>query len=105
MATIRAIIIDPFRREVREADIENSLEEFQFIVGGGYIEHGIWFKHKDIFYVNDFAFWPERFVIGGVRAFTGSGLISGVNVHGKALDLSPLDTFYVTQMVMPHPHT
>jgi hypothetical protein len=84
MAAIRSIIIDPFRGEVREAEIANSLEELQFIVGGGYIEHGIWINHKDILYVSDFAFWPERFIIGGVRAFSGCGVIIGSSGSGKA---------------------
>jgi hypothetical protein len=83
MAAIRSIIIDPFRREVREVEIANRLAEFQFIVGGGYIEHGIWINHKDILYVADFAFWPERFIIGGVRAFSGCGVIIGSNGSGK----------------------
>jgi hypothetical protein len=77
MKTIRSIIIDPFRREVREAEIENRLEEFQYIVGGGYIEFGIWINRKDPLYVNDFAFWRAHFIIGGIRAFSGCGLITG----------------------------
>ena len=59
MKIIRSIVIDPFLREVREAQIENSLEEFQRICGGGYIEFGIWINRKDVLYVNDFAHWRE----------------------------------------------
>jgi hypothetical protein len=80
---VRAIIIDPFRREVREADIENSLEEFQRIVGGGYIEFGVWINNRDVLYVNDFAFWPERFLIGPRHAFSGTGLITGGDSYRK----------------------
>lgn len=103
MAVIRAIIVDPFRREVRKAEIENSLEELQFIVGGGYIEHGIWINHRDILYVNDFAFWPEHFIIGGVRAFSGCGVITGGNGNGKALDRSARVSLKEIQKIVQFP--
>jgi hypothetical protein len=86
--------IDPFLREVREAQIENSLEEFQRICGGGYIEFGIWINRKDVLYVNDFAHWRESFVIGEQRVFSGCGLITGGNGSGNDMDRSarvPLD--------------
>jgi hypothetical protein len=74
---MRAIVIDPFLHEVREADIENTLEEFQRIVGGGYVEFGVWVNRRDVLYVNDFAFWEERFMIGPRHVFSGCGLIIG----------------------------
>jgi hypothetical protein len=43
---MRAIMIDPSLREVREADIENTLEEFQRIVGGGFVEFGLWINNR-----------------------------------------------------------
>ena len=85
---IRSIVIDPFLREVREAQIENSLEEFQRICGGGFIEFGIWINRKDVLYVNDFAHWRESFVIGEQRVFSGCGLITGGNGSGNDMDRS-----------------
>lgn len=85
---MRAVIIDPFLREVREADIENTLEEFQRIVGGGYIEFGVWINRRDVLYVNDFAFWEERFTIGPRHAFSGCGLIIGDDTDSKSKDLA-----------------
>lgn len=76
---IRAIIIDPFRREVREAWIANDLHEMQFICGGGYLEFGIWINRREPLYVNEWAHWPERFIIGGIRSFSGCGLITGAD--------------------------
>lgn len=81
--SIRGIVIDPFLREVREAEIENSLEEFQRICGGGYIEFGIWINRRDVLYVNDCAHWRESFVIGEQRVFSGCGLITGGNGSGN----------------------
>jgi hypothetical protein len=86
--TIRAIIICPFSREVRETQIENALDEFQRICGVGYIEHGIWINRRDVLYANDFAHWPECFEIGGQRVFSGCGLITGGNGTGKSMDRS-----------------
>ena len=79
---IRAIIIDPFRREVREAWIANDLYEMQFICGGGYLEFGIWINRREPLYVNEWASWPERFIIGGIRSFSGCGLITGADADG-----------------------
>jgi hypothetical protein len=45
---IRAMVICPFTREMREAQIENSRREFQRICGGGYIKFGIWINRKDV---------------------------------------------------------
>jgi hypothetical protein len=87
-SAVRAVIIDPFRREVREADIENSLEEFQRIVGGGYIEFGVLINNRDVLYVNDFAFWEERFQIGQRHVFSGCGLITGGDSNGKGEGLT-----------------
>jgi hypothetical protein len=94
MSIIRAVIIDPFRREVREAEIENALSEFQHICGGGYIEHGIFINRRDVLYVNDFAYWPDSFEIGGQRIFSGCGLITGGNGSDGDMDRSarvPMD--------------
>ncbi|HEY3745528.1 MAG TPA: hypothetical protein VGL17_04760 [Gemmatimonadaceae bacterium] len=88
--SIRAIIIDPFLREVREAEIQNQLEEYQRICGGGYIEFGIWINRKDVLYVNDFAHWRESFVIGEQRVFSGCGVITGGN-SGERPARVPLD--------------
>ncbi|SDO48042.1 hypothetical protein [Afipia sp. GAS231] len=86
---MRAIIIDPFLCEVREADIENTLEEFQRIVGGGYIEFGVWINRgTDVLYVNDFAFWEERFMIGPRHVFSGCGLITGRDPPGNSKDMA-----------------
>jgi hypothetical protein len=80
---MRAVIVDPFKREVREADVENTLEELQRIVGGGYIEFGVRVERVDLLYVNDFAHWPERFMIGEKHAFSGCGVIIGDDAKGK----------------------
>jgi hypothetical protein len=88
MKLIRSIVMDPFLREVREAQIENSLGESQRICGGGYIEFGIWINRKDVLCVNDFAHWRESFNIGG------HGLIIGGDGSGNDMDRSarvPLD--------------
>ena len=81
---MRAIIIDPFLREVREAEIENSLGEFQYIVGGGYLEFGVWINNREPLYVNDFAHWKQRFLIGTSHVFSGCGLIVGGDGKGEA---------------------
>jgi hypothetical protein len=70
--TIRAIIICPFTREVRETRIENSLQEFQSICGGGYVEFGIWINRRDVLYVNVFPHCAECFEIGGKGVFYGT---------------------------------
>jgi hypothetical protein len=86
--TIRAIIICPFTREVRETQIENSLEEFQRICGGGFIEFGIWINRQDVLYVNDFAHWAECFEVGGKRVFSGCRLITVGDGIGGSMDRS-----------------
>jgi hypothetical protein len=87
-STLRAIIICPFRQSVFEAEIENSLEELQRIVGGGYIEFGVWINRKDVLYVNDFAHWKEKFAIGKSHMFSGCGVITGGDGHGTNMDKS-----------------
>jgi hypothetical protein len=86
--TIRAIIICSITREVRETQIENSLEEFQRICGVGYIEHGIWINRRDVLYVNVFPRWAECFEIGGKRAFSGCGLITAGDGTDGSMDRS-----------------
>lgn len=85
---IRAVIIDPFRREVREAWIANDLREMQFICGGGYLEFGIWINRREPLYVNEWASWPESFIIGGIRLFSRCGLITGRDGKGDAMATS-----------------
>ena len=82
---MRAIIIEPFLCQVRECDIDNSLEEFQRIVGGGFIEFGVMVNNRDVLYVNDFAHWTKRFAIGNRHVFSGCGLITGGNGKGGEL--------------------
>jgi hypothetical protein len=86
--TIRAIIICPFTREGREAQIENSLEEFQRICGGGLIEFGIGINRRDVLYVNDFAHWEECFEIAGQRICSGGGLITGGDSANGSMERS-----------------
>jgi hypothetical protein len=87
MRTMRAIIICPFRQSVHEAEVENSLKELQRI-GGGYIEFGVWINHRDVLYVNDFAFLEEKFAIGRAHVFSGCGVITGGNGRGRNMDKS-----------------
>jgi hypothetical protein len=47
MRALRAIIVDSFLREVREAEIYRDLEEFQRICGGHHIEFGVWINGQD----------------------------------------------------------
>jgi hypothetical protein len=88
MHTLRAIIIDPFLREIREAEIDDDLTEYQRICGGHYIEFGVWINGKDVLYVSDFARWRESFVIGGRHVFSGTGLITGGDARGKRMSKS-----------------
>ena len=79
LSELRVVIIDPFRREVREAWIADDWNEMQYICGGGYLEFGIWINQREPLYVNEWAHWPERFVIGGVRSYSGCGVIAGAD--------------------------
>lgn len=88
MRTLRAIIICPFLREIREAKINDDLEEYQRICGGHYIEFGVWINGKDVLYVSDFARWRESFVIGERHIFSGTGLITGGDARGKKMSKS-----------------
>ena len=88
MRTLRAIIIDPFLREIREGEIDDDLAEYQRICGGHYIEFGVWINGKDVLYVSDFAHWRESFAIGKRHVFSGTGLITGGDARGKNMSKS-----------------
>jgi hypothetical protein len=80
---LRTLIIDPFKKEVREADIEPSLAAFQAVVGGD-LEFAVRIDRRDLLYVSDFAKWPERFTIGNVRTYSGCGLVIGATGEGAS---------------------
>jgi hypothetical protein len=88
MRKLRAIVIDPFRREICEVEIDDDLEEYQRICGGHYIEFGAWINGKDVLYVSDFARWREFFVIDERLPFSGTGLITGGDARGKNMSKS-----------------
>jgi hypothetical protein len=78
---LRALVIDPFKREIRETDIERTLPSLQAAVGGN-IEFAVWIDRRDTLYVADFAKWRERFTIGNTRSYSGYGVVVGVNGDG-----------------------
>jgi hypothetical protein len=86
MQTIRAFIIDLFRREIRKAAVENNREELQFVFGGGCLEFCILINRNDVLFVKDLARWSERFIIGNVRSHSGCGVVIGSN--GAGIDRS-----------------
>jgi hypothetical protein len=88
MRTLRTIVIDPFRREIREAEIDDDLEEYERICGCHYIEFGAWINGEDIPYVSEFARWRESFVIGERLTFSGTGLTTGGDACGKSMSKS-----------------
>jgi len=80
---MRALIIDPFRKEIREFEIEKSLSAYQAAVGG-FIEFAVFIDRRDVLYVADLAKWPERFLIGRQRSYSGCGLVIGATRDGDA---------------------
>ena len=78
---MRTILIDPFRKEVRETDLEANLWSLQAAVGGD-IEFAVRIDKHDFLYVADRVWCTERFVVGGTRSFAGFGVVVGVTGDG-----------------------
>ena len=77
-ASLRAILIDPFRRVVQPHDIDHRLASLQAAVGGD-IAWGTELRTGDVLYVDDEALLkrnPAFFALGR-RIFAGRGLLVG----------------------------
>jgi hypothetical protein len=87
---MRALVIDPYRCDVYEKDIPNSLEGAQSVVHG-LIEYVTQFSNRDILYVNEEAefHFDSRFGFGTGDTFPGFGVLVGAlgpeNDRGPAL--------------------
>jgi len=80
---MRALIIDPFKKEVSEVEIEKNLAAYQAAVGG-YLEFAVLIDRRDVLYVADLAKWPQRFYVGKNRSYSGYGLVIGATREGEA---------------------
>ena len=77
-ASLRAILIDPFRRVVQSHSIDHRLTSLQAAVGGN-IAWGTELQTGDVLYIEDEALLkpnPAFFMLGG-RTFAGRGLLVG----------------------------
>jgi hypothetical protein len=87
---MRALVIDPYRCDVYEKDIPNSLEGAQSVVHG-LIEYAAQFPNRDILYVNEEAefHFDARFGLGTEATIAGFGVVVGAlgpdNAQGPAL--------------------
>lgn len=86
---MRAILIDPIKREVTEVQIHHALEgdtlgDLQKAVGG-YIELAHRFDNGDDLFVNEEGLYKYSifFDIGAHSPFAGSGIIVGHNSAGN----------------------
>lgn len=77
-ATLRAMLIDPFRRTVQPHIIDHRLTSLQVAVGGN-IAWGTELKTGDVLYIEDEALLKPNpaFFILGRRTFAGRGLLVG----------------------------
>ena len=87
---MRVLVIDPYRNDVYEKDIPNSLEGVQSVVHGC-IQYVTQFPNRDILYVNDEAEgrFDPRFGLGTGDTLPGFGVVVGAlgpeNDQGPAL--------------------
>lgn len=77
-ASLRAILIDPFRRVVQPHDIDHRLASLQAAVGGN-IAWGTELQTGDVLYIDDEALLKRNpaFFAFGRRTFAGRGLLVG----------------------------
>jgi len=81
---MRAILIDAKNMEIREVEIDGSLESLQKAVGG-LIETAMYLENGDVMFVNEdgLALFDYFFEItGGHQPFAGNGIVVGDDGNG-----------------------
>lgn len=87
---MKAIKIDPFKREITAIDIAGDLRSLQETVGG-LIEASLTLQNDDVIWVNEeFLYAPEKAwfkVTGNDQPLSGYGCVIGYDEGCEAMDL------------------